>query len=189
MILAIPRVMKLFFCTTLSPHHRACMNTRRQFLALSAAALASAAVPIHLLAQASDRLGPPPFSNAALGAGQQGQLTAANFEKLVGSSFHAFLDNKVVAEIVLRKVKIPTYPSASPTASPTGAPSRTSLIASRRAAVTTKCFMLIFGTGPTFIPQDTYVLDSGILGSFSALLVPAQSLPGNQIAIATFTTL
>jgi hypothetical protein len=165
------------------------MHTRRQFLALSSAALASAAAPKYLLAQAGDRLGPPPFSNAALGAGQQGQLTAANFEKLVGSSFHTFLDDNVVAEIVLRKVKVLTTSSASPINSPTGAPSRTGLTASRRAPITTNCFLLFFGTGSTLIPQDTYVLDSGIMGSFSVFLVPAQSVPGNQIAVATFNTL
>ena len=165
------------------------MPTRRQFLALSSAAIAGAAAPKCLLAQAGGRLGPPPFSNAALGAAQQGTLTKERFQALVGSSFHAFLDNNVVAEIVLHKVKVPTYPSTSPTTSPTGAPSRTGLTASRRAPVTTNCFMLFFGTGSTLIPQGTYVLDSGILGSFSALLVPAQSVPGNQIAVATFTTL
>jgi hypothetical protein len=148
-----------------------------------------AAIPRLLRAQASQRLGIPVFSPAATGAAQQGILTAANFEKLIGTSFHAFLDNDVVVEIVLRKVKVPTFKSAGSTSTPTGAPGKPTVIAARRGPITTTCFMLTFATGSTLIPQDSYVLDNGTLGSFAAFLVPGQSVPGSQTAIATFNFL
>jgi hypothetical protein len=165
------------------------MASRRRFLSLSSASLVCASFAHSLLGQASARLGIPVFSGAATGAAQQGLLTAANFEKLVGSSFHAFLDNDVVAEIVLLKVKIPTYSSVASTSQVAGSPVRPVATPARRAARATNTFMLLFSTGSTLIPQDTYVLDSGILGSFSALVVPAQPVAGNQIAVATFSFL
>jgi hypothetical protein len=172
------------------------MFSRRSFLATCAATAAYIASPLRVLAQAAHRQGIPVFSPAALGAAKQGILTAAHFEQLVGSSFRAFLDNDVIAEIVLKRVFIPTYSSAyTATASVPSAGSPRSTLQTSARAVQTKSarpvnsFYLTFNTGKICIPQDSYVLDHGVLGSFTVCLVPGQSVPGDQRAIATFCTL
>lgn len=170
------------------------MPTRRRFLSLSSASLVCASFAHSLLGQASERLGIPVFSPAALGAAQQGQLTAANFQKLIGSSFHAFLDNDVVADIVLKRVFIPTYSSAyvataaAPPVSPKGTLQMPVGAPKPKSARPVNCFYLTFNTGDTYIPSDSYVLDHGVLGSFTVGLAPGQSVPGDQRAIATFCT-
>ncbi len=171
------------------------MSSRRSFLATFAAVAAYLASPLRLLAQAAHRQGIPVFSPAALGAAQQGILTASRFEQLVGSSFRAYLDNDVVAEIVLKRVAIPTYSSAyvaAATTPPSHAPRNTLQTspgsAKAKSARPVNCFYLTFNTGETYIPSDSYVLDHGILGSFTVGLAPGQSVPGDQRAIATFCT-
>ena len=162
------------------------MPTRRRFLSQSSATLVCASLAHSLLGQASQRLGDPVFSPAALGAAQQGLLTVANFQKLVGSSFHAFLDNDVVAEIVLTRVRDLSTPAATSKTGLSGSPVRPVATPARKAARSITCFVLIFNTGSILIPQGTYTLDSGTLGSFSLLLTPGQPLPGDQTASAPF---
>jgi hypothetical protein len=173
------------------------MFSRRSFLAASAASVAYLASPLRLIAQAAHRQGIPVFSPAALGAAQQHILTAARFEQLVGSSFRAYLDNDVIAEIVLKKVLVPTYSSAYVASA--NAPSNPTLLRSalqRQAGYGTlkpkhpiNCFSLVFHTGSTYIPADNYVLDHGLLGSFTAYLDPGQPVAGDQRAFATFSFL
>ena len=169
------------------------MPSRRRFLALSAASLACAAAPRLLWADTTERLGIPVFSEAASGAAKQGLLTAAAFERLIGSSFHAFLDAGVVAEIVLRKVTVPKFTPATTytpsIAASIGTSTRPVSTLARAIPRTTTAFMLSFSSGSTLIPQNSYTLDHGTLGSFAAFLVPAQPVPGDQIAVATFNFL
>ena len=87
------------------------MQSRRRFLAASAATLAAAALPTGLLAE---QLGPDVFTNASLGAYTQGLLTQANFSALAGSVFTASLPDGSYRYLALRSVDgTTTLPSRS----------------------------------------------------------------------------
>jgi len=144
------------------------MQTRRDFLAVSSAALTAALLPAAVLAQSSL---PEVFSNANLGAYSQGALTQAAFERLIGSTFTVFVATDLYAFLTLRSVRnlIPA-PSTTP---PTPKAATASPLAGKSTAITS--FFLYFSLdGPVF-PQAAYTLDNGILGRFAALLVPGQS--------------
>jgi hypothetical protein len=161
------------------------MSTRRTFLTLSSAAFASALTPIRIVAQAlSSRSGPGVFSNAALGAYQQNELTFQRFQSLVGSTFHAFLDNHEVIEVTLLSA-VANAPRAS-TVKPIldGSQARSMPVAA--LPPTGKCFTLRFSTGSTVVPQGSYVLDSGTTGSFTVLLVSGTAGTSRPTASATF---
>jgi len=160
-------------------------STRRSFLTLSWAAFASTLTPIRLAAQAlSSRSGPGVFSNAALGAYQQNELTFQRFQALVGSTFHAFLENHKVIEVTLLSA-VAIAPHVS-----TG-----NAVLDRSQAIsmpvsplppTGKCFVLRFSTGSTVVPQGSYVLDSGTIGSFTVFLVSGNAGVGRLTSSATF---
>ena len=154
------------------------MSTRRKFIVLSAAALSSAALPKHLLAE---RLGGPVFSNASIGAYEQGLMTPATFENLVGSEFRIFLEDYAVANLrlnsVTNKVFGPT-PERLKTrqASPKLIVPRGADLSISAAATQPTFFQLHFGvSGGRSFPQDSYLLDHGTLGRFVAFLVPGDS--------------
>lgn len=102
----------------------ACMSTRRRFLALSSAGVVSTLAPVRLLAQATSKRGPAVFSNATLGAYQQGELTFARFQSVLGSSFRAFLDDGSTVDLMLLTVT-PVTPGA--TATPDATAGKTAL--------------------------------------------------------------
>jgi hypothetical protein len=165
------------------------MSDRRRFLLLSSAALACVAAPRVLLAESTNRRGIPVFSNAALGAAQQGLLTKAHFDPLVGSSFHAFLDDYQVMDITLFKVTdLAAKSAATTTTTSVTATKRLSSTIARPGRMTTG-FTLAFYTGSTVIPQDSYVLDHGSLGSFTTLLVAGNQTAGMRTSCATFNYL
>jgi len=150
------------------------MSTRRSFVVNLAAAAAYLASPRRLFAQSAARLGIPAFSPAALGASQQGNLNLARFQALIGSSFRAFLDDNEVVDIVLIKVSTMDAINAAeqatlPAANRSKVKSAGRPPAPQSAGLT---FVVQFSSGNKYIPQDTYVLDNGTLGSFSVLLVP-----------------
>ncbi|WP_263381036.1 DUF6916 family protein [Granulicella paludicola] len=155
------------------------MATRRHFLALSSAALAWAASTRKLFAQASNRLGIPRFSNAALGAYQQGLLTRTNFESVVGSSFHIYMDNQQISELQLAVVTSPYDTTV------TDQPTRPGAIPIKRPSPK-QTFAVKFTSGSTSVPQDSYVVDHGTLGSFSVFLVPGPKSANANTCTATF---
>lgn len=158
------------------------MQSRRHFLHLSSAVLAAALLPETLLAQS--RAGIPPFSPAGLGAYQQGLLTRARFESLLGSSFRVFLDEGRVADLTLVKV---TDPVAVLSASLPESPQKADTLARLKQAYPSpdQSFTLQFSCGNTLIPQDTYTVDHGTLGSFALFLVPGGTA-GNRTCGSSF---
>ena len=154
------------------------MSTRRHFLAATAATITLAALPKSLFAE---RLGGDVFTNASLGAYGQGLLTQATFEKHIGSTFTAFLDNDGVGYLTLEKV----------VAQPTGTNASSELRLPGTSATVQQqvtSFHLTFSTKAVF-PQGTYLLDHGILGRFAAFLVPGDPVKGNGSCGATFSYL
>jgi hypothetical protein len=160
------------------------MNSRRQFLLASTAAIAGATLPRGLFAQ---RIGGSVYTNASLGAYTQGLLTQANFEKVVGSVFSLFLDNYVADSLLLRAVtSSPTSAVASSAAEqavsairPIGGP----ILPPRtigKVAQQPISFQLHFNVSGASFGQDTYLLDHGTLGRFAAFLVPGS--PGKCTA-------
>jgi len=148
------------------------MQTRRDFLAVSSAALTAALLPAAVLAQSSL---PEVFSNANLGAYSQGALTQAAFERLIGSTFTVFVATDLYAFLTLRSVRnlIPAPSTTPPLLSSTPKAATASPLAGKSTTITS--FFLYFSLdGPVF-PQAAYTLDNGILGRFAALLVPGQS--------------
>ncbi|MES2391201.1 MAG: twin-arginine translocation signal domain-containing protein [Acidobacteriota bacterium] len=160
------------------------MNSRRQFLVASSAAMAAAALPKSLFAQ---RIGGDVFSNASLGAYTQGLLTQEHFEQAVGSTFTIFLEGELAGHLTLMAVA----PAAG-----TSTLSGTSKVSPKAqlkrpgptpvpAQVTTTGFHLKFNVnGPKF-GQDTYLVDHGTLGRFAMFVVPGEP----QQATATFNYL
>jgi hypothetical protein len=146
------------------------MQTRRDFLAVSTAAVATAFLPASVLAQTSL---PEVFSNANLGAYSQGLLTQASFERLIGSTFTVFVDTDLYAFLTLRSV---TDMAAASTAPATPAAKGTAISAPRSKTANPKItsFFLNFSVAGSTFPQDTYTIDHGILGRFAALLVPGR---------------
>jgi len=154
------------------------MSTRRHFLAATAATITLAALPKSLFAE---RLGGDVFTNASLGAYGQGLLTQATFEKHIGSTFTAFLDDNAVGYLTLEKV----------VAQPTGTNASSELRLPGTSATVQQqvtSFHLTFSTKAVF-PQGTYLLDHGILGRFAAFLVPGDPVKGNGSCGATFSYL
>ncbi len=165
------------------------MSNRRSFLKLSATAATSAMLLPKLGWSQADRLGGPVFSNASVGAYQQGLITLVGFQKLVGSEFKAFLDNNEAAWLRLRQAVAIDYSltpekkkarlAAQQVIAPTGAD-----LTLARNPVQPDTFELRFDIrGPNF-PQNSYLLDHGTLGRFVAYLQP--STPGR--CYATFTS-
>lgn len=160
------------------------MNSRRQFLLASTAAIAGATLSRNLFAQ---RIGGAVYTNASLGAYTQGLLTQANFEKVVGSVFSLFLDNYAADNLLLRAVtSSPTPASASNAAGqaistirPIGAPTLPPRTIGK-AAQQPMSFQLHFNVSGVAFGQDTYLLDHGTLGRFAAFLVPGS--PGKCTA-------
>jgi len=160
------------------------MQSRRRFLAASAATLAAAALPTGLLAE---QLGPDVFTNASLGAYTQGLLTQAHFSALAGSVFTASLPDGSYRYLALRSVDgTTTLPSRSTNASPR---SITTPQITLNTSVQVSVFYLIFDVQGDAIPQGSYLLDHGTLGSFVAFLVAGQTPAGTPTCVATFASL
>lgn len=157
------------------------MPTRRHFLASSSAVCALAVVPKSLLAQSARAV----FTNASMGAYTQGILTMANFTALVGSTFTAFLPDGGFAYLRLQSV---TSLSTSQTSS-NFATRAVQSHAEQPAQLLDNSFLLTFASGNQVLPQSTYLVDHGTLGSFAVFLVPGSTTPGSATAHATFSYL
>ena len=165
------------------------MSTRRRFLCLSSAVLASTAVPKAF----AQRQGMPVFSNASLGSYTQGSLSRARFEGLVGSSFRVFLEDGQVATLTLLKVENSSATRDTKTAGGEGSHSAayvsgtaTGTLAAPVRPTAAQCFTVHFSTGGVVVPQDSYTVDHATLGSFSVFLVPGQDKNGGKTVTATF---
>jgi hypothetical protein len=175
--------------TVASPYRlrleRVPMPTRREFLAATSAACVLAALPKALLGQ---QAGGAVFSNASLGAYDQGILSLASFQGLVGSTFMAFLDDTCVA--FLQLVSATAVAShARDAGSRIGTVAGARMQAPRPTQNALDTFTLNFTTGTTALPQLTYLLDHGTLGRFAVFLVPGAELAGLQTCTASFNYL
>ncbi len=159
------------------------MKTRRDFLAVTTASLAAAMLPQTILGES--RI-PDVFSNANLGAYGQGLLTQATFERLIGSTFTAFVGTDLYAFLTLRSV---TDLVAAATARGNSASKAVVVPAPRsKAATTITSFYLDFTVSGAPFAQATYTLDHGILGRFAAFLVPSKAATAPSCG-ATFSYL
>ncbi len=140
------------------------MSTRRQFFRLSSALLCATTLPGVLFAEEDDVR----FSSAGLGAYAQGLLVAASFEKVIGSTFRAKLPGYSYADLRLASVQV--FQPAKPTVE-----AKPALRGSKPAApgATMTSFLLQF-TRTAALEQDSYVIDHGTLGMFTAFLVPGE---------------
>lgn len=147
------------------------LSTRRSFLALSSGAALASAWPKPLFSQetTSDL-----FSNRNLGAYTQGLLNKATFEAVVGSVFTLFFADGSTTALTLSSVKTSSARRSATSDAAAAAAGRTlsdtGIVSPNRPAPS--CFLLTFSTGPKAVPQGTYRLDHGTLGSFAAFLVP-----------------
>jgi hypothetical protein len=159
------------------------MQSRRRFLAASAATLAAAALPTGILAE---QLGPDVFTNASLGAYTQGLLTQANFSTLTGSVFTASLPDGSYHYLTLASVAAAPGSSRTTNAAPRAiaAPKIT-----LNTSVQVSVFYLIFDVQGDAIPQGSYLLDHGTMGSFVIFLVQGQTPEGTPTCVATFASL
>jgi hypothetical protein len=162
------------------------MQSRRRFLAASAATLAAAALPTGLLAE---QLGASVFTNASLGAYTQGLLTQANFQAVAGSQFTLQLPDGSYRTVTLQSVK--TLSPTSSAASPSSTSSRVAVAPkiSLNTSTQTTTFTLVFDVQGDAIPQGSYLLDHGTLGSFALFVVTGKTDTGTPTLIATFTHL
>ncbi len=149
------------------------MPNRRSFVVASAAGIVAATLPGMSFAQ---RPGTDIFSEANLGAYAQGLLTQANFERLLGSLFMAFVDDERTAYMRLKSVA-GTDSGARAASSSRLAPPVSSV----------SSFFARFDTGGMTLGQGTYVLDHGRLGRFAVFLVPGVDAAGAPTCTATFT--
>jgi hypothetical protein len=152
------------------------LTDRRSFLILGSGAALGSTLPSSLFAQvASSDL----FSNRNLGLYTQGLMTQATFERVVGSVFRATLDTGSYANLTLVGVKAATFSApAKPVSS--GIKMRSGLVVASApvAASTPKAFTLNFTSGSRLVPQGSYELDHGTLGSFVLFLVPGDPVRG-----------
>lgn len=152
------------------------MPNRRSFLALGSGAVMASALPGKLLAQSSSS---DVFSNRNLGAYVQGLMTQATFQRLVGSPFTADLGNGRYANLQLLSVQAVARPASSPS-QPVTSRLRVSSVAPpvTVAKSSASSFNLSFSTGGKLLPQNSYTLDHGTLGSFVVFLVPGDPIHG-----------
>jgi hypothetical protein len=136
----------------------------------------ASALPEKLFAQSSSS---DVFSNRNLGAYTQGLMTQVRFQGLVGSVFTADLGNGRYAYLKLLSVQAVAPPAPSPS-QPVISRMRVSSVASpvKVAKSTSSSFNLNFSTGGQLLPQSTYTLDHGTLGSFAVFLVPGDPVHG-----------
>lgn len=149
------------------------MADRRSFLAMSSGAVLAAALGPAVRAQSTSN---SLFSNRNLGAYAQGLMTQATFERLVGSVFTVDLGDGKYAWITLLSAK----DASSLTASSSSTSKLRVSTAGNTAATgrSSSSFILNFTTGGKLVPQESYTLDHGRLGSFVAFLVPGDPVKG-----------
>ena len=157
------------------------MRTRRDFLVNSTAVLVSPYLHASLAQSAPAQ---DVFTNASLGAYQQGILKQAQFEARTGSLFMIFLDESNVLYTRLRAVKPYTTKAA------TRMPGR--LIGPRAWLAATsrqiESFTLVFDCDKPLPEQNSYIVDHATLGRFVVFLVPGTSSAGSPICTSVFTT-
>ncbi len=103
-------------------------------------------------------------------------MTQATFERFVGSVFTVDLGDGKYAWITLLSAK----DASSLTASSSSTSKLRVSTAGNTAATgrSSSSFILNFTTGGKLVPQESYTLDHGRLGSFVAFLVPGDPVKG-----------
>ncbi len=164
------------------------MSTRRSFLSVSAAALAAASFPKYLFAQTR---GIQIFTNASSGAYTQGLMTQVHFKQLIGSIFTAFHATGETSSLKLVQVSDAVVQSSAVAPTVSAAIGRLGGLARpvSRPVTTISYFSASFAVTGKALPQDSYLLDHGTLGSFAAFLVPGLSPNGAASCSATFNYL
>lgn len=160
------------------------MHSRRRFLAASAATLAAAALPTGILAE---RLGANVFTNASLGAYTQGLLTQTNFSAVTGSVFTASLADGSYRYLTLKSAVTTTLTNSRNTIA--SARTITAPQLTLNTSVQVSSFSLVFDVQGDAIPQGSYLLDHGTMGSFVVFLVAGQTPAGTPTCVATFASL
>jgi hypothetical protein len=171
------------------------MPTRRQFLVSSSAVCALSALPKSLRGQQQ-----AVFTNASIGAYEQGLMTLSNFQTLIGSMFMAILADGSPAYLTLASAKAVTMPTATtPTvgvAAPTGPTIGVKAMVAQPSAAqaaplltTANSFQLVFLSGTAVLPQGSYLVDHATLGRFAVFLVPGTTATGAATVSANFNYL
>lgn len=159
------------------------MSTRRQFLAASSAVCALSALPQRLFAQFAPH---DLFANGYVAAYTQGLLTQPNFEAVTGSRFTVLLDDGGYTYLTLESVTSLSPATVKSFARVTN--TRASLAASQASipAPQTESFSVQFSVSGAPLSQQTYLLDHGTLGRFSAFLVPSGGSTNTCTAIFNY---
>jgi hypothetical protein len=157
------------------------VSSRRNFLILSSAAAVAAALPTRVF---GEPIGDEVFTNQSLGPYQQGTVTQAHFEAVIGSPFTIFLPEGRTAWLTLRRVVGQTFPASG--SGSNGAKSMpASIVKAYAAAPQLASFELHFDhNGPQFA-QDSYLLDHGTMGRLAMMVGSA----GTGKAVAIFASL
>lgn len=156
------------------------MRTRRDFLVNSTAVLVSPYLHASLAQSAPAQ---NVFTNASLGAYQQGILTKAQFEARMGSLFMIFVDESNVLYTRLRAVTPYTAKAATKLPGRLIFP-RPSLPAPPRQI---EAFTLVFDSDKPLPEQNSYLVDHATLGRFVIFLVPGFSPTGSPICTSVFS--
>ncbi len=144
------------------------MLTRRKLFAVS---LGAALYPTLCLPMDAQQRGEEVLTRANLAAYEQGVLTAATFEKLVGTRFWVDLPNGERRTMVLQAVTHSTHQLLAARQTE-DLVARTQRVYSQTRRLSS--FSVSFQVEGAALPQENYVLDSPALGRFAALLVPGQ---------------
>jgi hypothetical protein len=153
------------------------MKNRRQFVYLSLATVSVCVLrPLH--GQMAET---QVFASGNVAAYDHGGLSETVFERHLGSVFTAYVGKTKVISLRLEKVNhvvAKTVPDRTGKAALPGRP---------LPAVT--AYSLIFDTDGREIPQDSYIVDHGVLGRFTVFLVPGISVSGKKTCIAYFSSM
>lgn len=157
------------------------MHDRRHFLLNSTALLAAVTTRGAFAQQAATE---DAFSNATLGAYQQGILTQTQFEHEIGSLFMFFIKTTDVIYARLRSV---TPYEGRPPANLTGR-----IITPRRATSSftrqVNTFTLLFDCENPLPEQKSLIIDHATQGRFVMFLVPGTSSTRTPTCSGVFTT-
>ncbi|WP_263385225.1 DUF6916 family protein [Granulicella arctica] len=107
-------------------------------------------------------------------------MTEAVFEKHVGSLFTMYLYKNNMVFLRLDKVNHVGVKTAPDQTEKPGALALSSI------AMT--AFSLVFDSNNVEVPQDSYLVDHGVLGRFTMFLVPGLALSGKKTCIAYFSS-
>lgn len=156
------------------------MHNRRKFLVTSSALLAGITLRTGLAQRLASE---DTFTNATLGAYQQGILTQPQFEHRIGSLFMFFSNTMDVVYARLRSVT--PYELNAPAKLPGRMVTPHAPIRSLTRQVNT--FTLLFDCENQLPAQKSLIADHATLGRFVMFLVPGTSSSGTPTCSSVFT--